>query len=586
MTDATLTRWAQLLLSTLARAGVRDVVISPGSRSTPFAWAALNTAGLVCHSVIDERSAGFFALGQARVSGRPSLLLCTSGSAAAQYFPAVAEASYAHLPLIVMTADRPFEAMDVGAAQTMDQTKLYGAFVRHAFELGHPEVSASALDGLERMVLQAVHTALEPLPGPVHLNARARKPLEPVAEEPDRAFRERLTRPVSRFWASRKVPHVGAIEQLAGRVREARRGLLLVGPSPVYDRERVSALLELAEITGFPLCAETTSQLRHTEASANVRRVGGFEVLLQNGSPELEPDFVLCFGAPPTTLAFSRLFAQRGVPYAVVTAQALPDPDNRASAVVWGEPSEVARQLARTLRDASSLCSEQSSFSARWQRADNAYFRCVNELLEAESSEVLSEAAAVRDVLSALPSGALLGLGNSLPVRDVDSFVAPSSRALRVWSQRGLNGIDGLVSGAAGASSAFGRSSLLLLGDVSFAHDLGGLACTRGLAQPLVICVIDNAGGRIFQELPIAKSFVSQPELEHFWLTPPRLDLEHAAATFGLQYSEAETSATLRAGLEKALQEPGATVVRARVIADSARCLRERLRARISSSIE
>ncbi|HSU38678.1 MAG TPA: thiamine pyrophosphate-binding protein, partial [Polyangiaceae bacterium] len=183
MSPTLLTEWSRLLLGTLARAGVEHVVLSPGSRSTPFAWAALNEPGLRCHSIWDERVAAFFALGQARVTGRPSLLLCTSGTAAANYYPALIEASLSHLPVLVLTADRPFELQHASAPQAIDQIKLFGDSARAFFELGAPDAAPSALQGLVRSVSHAVHRSRNENPGPVHLNARARKPLEPVTPE-------------------------------------------------------------------------------------------------------------------------------------------------------------------------------------------------------------------------------------------------------------------------------------------------------------------------------------------------------------------------------------------------------------------
>src|SRR4051812_16764248 len=219
MTSTLLTEWSRLLLGTFARAGVEHVVLSPGSRSTPFAWAALNEPKLRCHSVWDERVAAFFALGQARVSGRPSLLLCTSGTAAANYYPAVIEASLARLPLLVLTADRPFELQHAGAPQAIDQLKLFGDSARAFFELGTPDPSPSALEGLLRSVAHAVQAALHGNPGPVHLNARARKPLEPIRA--DDAASLRLRESVDALLA--RGPTVAARATLHGDVTRLSR---------------------------------------------------------------------------------------------------------------------------------------------------------------------------------------------------------------------------------------------------------------------------------------------------------------------------------------------------------------------------
>src|SRR4051812_41493967 len=265
MTPTLLTEWSRLLIGTLARAGVEHVVLSPGSRSTPFAWAALNEPGLRCHSVWDERVAAFFALGQARVTGRPSLLLCTSGTAAANYYPALIEASLSYLPLLVLTADRPFELQHSAAPQAIDQIKLFGDSARAFFELGTPDAAPSALSGVVRSVAHAVRAARGARPGPVHLNARARKPLEPTTAH-DPASLE-LAAQVDALLNKGPTLAAGAtlhgdVSRLARACRETARGIILVGPHAAYRPEAAPALLGLARITGYPLLCEATSQLR------------------------------------------------------------------------------------------------------------------------------------------------------------------------------------------------------------------------------------------------------------------------------------------------------------------------------------
>ncbi|HRI55183.1 MAG TPA: 2-succinyl-5-enolpyruvyl-6-hydroxy-3-cyclohexene-1-carboxylic-acid synthase, partial [Pseudomonadota bacterium] len=232
-----LAEWARLLLGSLAAAGVREVVVSPGARSTPFVCAAHAEPQLRCWDVIDERAAAFFALGQARVTGRPSLLICTSGTAGAHYLPAVIEAGAAHLPLLVLTADRPFELQDCGAPQTIDQIKLLGGHARRFFELGMPDPSDLSLRALRRLAAQAVLTTTWPTPGAVHLNARARKPLEPqsVHTSDEVALRARvdelLQAPLLRAYPPRAVPAPAGVAAAAQLCRSARRGLIICGPA-------------------------------------------------------------------------------------------------------------------------------------------------------------------------------------------------------------------------------------------------------------------------------------------------------------------------------------------------------------------
>ncbi|MFO7181746.1 MAG: 2-succinyl-5-enolpyruvyl-6-hydroxy-3-cyclohexene-1-carboxylic-acid synthase, partial [Pseudomonadota bacterium] len=315
MTENLLGEWARLLLGSLAKAGVEDVVVSPGSRSTPFVWAALSTPGLRCHSIVDERSAGFFALGQARVSGRPSVVLSTSGSAAANYFPAVVEAAYGFTPLVVLTADRPLELQEAGGLQCMDQVKLYGGMVRRFFDLGHPEGTPAALDGLERRVAQAVSEAIAPTPGPVHLNVRARKPLEPAppttveGEALARAVDERLAREPVRIFERPGAPSAEAVAEVARSCARTGRGLVVCGPIAAARASDVVAVFDLARALGFPLYVEATSQARFAlpRERDGLTVIGNGDTLF--ASPLLErapPELVLLLGHPPTSSACAR----------------------------------------------------------------------------------------------------------------------------------------------------------------------------------------------------------------------------------------------------------------------------------------
>lgn len=595
MSSGPLTPWARLLMGTLARSGIRDVIVSPGSRSTPFAYAALTTEGLCCHSIWDERSAGFFGLGQARVTARPSLLICTSGSAAAQYFPAVVEASASFTPLLVLTADRPLELSGCGAPQAMDQVKLYGDFVRGFFELGHPDRAPSALDGLERMAVQAVRASLDPCPGPVHLNARARKPLEPVLtpdaeDEADwLAVDRRLSRPVPRAFAADRRPSEQALVELTRACQETARGLIVCGPVAAWRAGDARALGELARATGYPLCVEATSQARFSDAPLGPR-IGALDAVFRSRrASRFAPELVLQFGAPPTSSAFAAFLESTEVQRAIVNPQGHLDPQSRANWLVSSDAFSTARALVSRLADSPLspvLRAARAPFAERWQEADERYFSLVDALLERHPEEALDEPTVVRSSVAALPDGAWLGLGNSLPVREIDAWVAPGSQDLRVWSQRGLNGIDGLVSGALGASVTLGLPTLLLIGDVSFLHDVGGLAAASTVRAPLVIVVIDNRGGRIFAELPVAPLLDARLDLAKFWLTPPEVELSHAAHLYRLPYACPTSRSSFESALVQALARPGVSLVHAIVPPSSARRLSETVISQFNATLE
>jgi len=584
MTRNALTQWARLLFGSLQQAGLREVIVSPGSRSTPFAWAALHTPGLSCRSVIDERSAAFFALGQARVTGRPSLVLCTSGSAAAQYFPAVVEASQAFLPLLLLTADRPFELQHAHAAQSMDQTRLYGGFARNYFELGHPETVDAALDGLRRMALHAYAQSLGPTPGPVQMNARARKPLEPV---PASSVEElALEDAVSSRLAAKRVEQIAATaavgalpDALVRLVQRARTGLIVCGPAPAFnqDRRERRAVFELAEITGFSLFAEATSQLRFVGSDVPLApRLAALSACLDAGT-EHKPELVLHLGAPATSSRLEALAADPSVQHVVVSAHGFQEPSNRAAFFVQAEPAAFARSLSAALGRA--ITHEARALAAAaWQRRDQQYGAFLRAAETESAVGALSEAALVRVALRSLPESALLCLGNSLPVRHVDTFGELLERELQVVSQRGVNGIDGLLSSAIGSAVSANKPGLLLLGDVSFVHDLSGLHLARELKTPFVVLVVDNAGGRIFDDLPLRSALESEPSLDQFWRTPPQLDFAQLTQAFGVRYRHVTSSAELVAALSVGFATPGLSLVHARVEPGSGRALSERWR--------
>jgi len=571
--------WARLLFRSLLEAGVADVWVSPGSRSTPFTWAAQHTPGLTLRPVIDERSAAFLALGHARVSGRPSALLCTSGTAAANYFPAIIEASLSHLPLVVLTADRPLDVQQAAAAQTIDQVKLYGDHVRSFFDLGLPDAAPTALTGLRRSVAQAVAQAQGPLPGPVHLNLRARKPLEPATARNDaeRALDARVTallaRPLARH-APRALLANEAVTATARALLHSASTAIVVGPLPVYGNNLAVLIGELSRLTGAAIFAEASSQVRFG-APQNELSYPLFDWLLSAPSvaARLRPELLLCLGQTPTSSAFERWAAH--VPRRIVLAQyGYPDALGTAELVASGDLEQGLQALLAELKGAKASA-KSSPFTDELRQQHRRCQALVDAALK-EPTEQLSEGAAVQSVVAGLPDGALLALGNSLPIRDVDAYVTQAA-CVGVTAQRGANGIDGLVSGAIGSAIASGAPTLLLLGDVSLLHDLGGLASLALVKTPFVVAVVDNAGGRIFDQLPVKDLYGAEPEAARLWLTPPERELSHAAALFGLRYEAPTTPEGIVSATAHALRQSQPTLLHLRVGPHSAAQLRRRV---------
>ena len=581
-------QWARLLFSSLLEAGVADVWVSPGSRSTPFTWAAQHTPGITVRPVIDERSAAFLALGHARLSGRPSALLCTSGTAAANYFPAIVEASLSHLPLVVLTADRPLDVQQAAAAQTIDQVKLYGDHVRAFFDLGLPDAAPSALTGLRRAVTQAVAQARGPLPGPVHLNLRARKPLEPAPARNDaeRALEARITallaRPLARH-APRAVLANDTVLAAARTLKEAASSAIVVGPLPAHAKNLTELIGELSRLTGAAIFAEASSQIRFGPA-AHEHAFPLVDWLLSAPSvaAELRPELLLCIGQTPTSSAFERWAAH--VPRRIVLAEhGYPDALGTAELVGSGDLEQGLSALVAELKRHGNAPTP-AAFVATVRQQHERCAALVASTLQ-DPSEQLSEGAAVKSVIEALPEGSVLALGNSLPIRDVDAYVTRAAR-VRVTAQRGANGIDGLVAGAIGSAIASGAPTLLLLGDVSLLHDLGSLASLSLVKTPFVVAVVDNAGGRIFDQLPVEKLYGAEPEAAKLWLTPPGRELCHVAALFGLHYEAPTTIPAIANATARALSQSAATLLHLRVGPNSASALRQRVLAALAAPSE
>ena len=597
---------ARLLLGTLRQAGVRRAVTSPGSRSTPLVLAALDAAaaGLQVRSIIDERAAGFFALGQARVTGEPTVLICTSGTAPAHYLPAMMEAREAGVPLIALTADRPMELMDCAAPQTTDQTKLFGSVVNHFAEvdLAGP-VDPLSLRALRRVAVQAAFRSRWPRPGVVHLNVRARKPLEPEAGAGEGALAAAvdalLAEPVE-VAVPAVQPDPAALDRAAALCRQAKRGLIVAGPLPLPGRAAregavdVFGLRELARWTGFPLVAEATSQGRFVGRKA----ADGEDLLADclgaawaaNGGNDLAmPDLVLQIGAAPVSAGVQRLLEVSGAPQIVFSDGPWTDPAGLGAVFLPGAVAATVGDLCSRLEAAPGELVDDG-----WRRDVLALAGGFRDAASAVGTGPddgcppdFHDGGAARAAVEATPIGGLLMLGNSLPVRLVEDWVGRVERRIWVASQRGLSGIDGLVAGFLGSLATDGfPAGVLLLGDVSLLHDLDGLAIAPDVADgpPAVIVAIDNRGGRIFERLPIAEAEMFRgPEGRH-WLTPHEVDLCALARGFGVPCARVEDVTTLKQAIETGLGRRGVSLIVAGVASGALAAAEQALRRSVGTA--
>jgi 2-succinyl-5-enolpyruvyl-6-hydroxy-3-cyclohexene-1-carboxylate synthase len=536
----------------LVRCGVSEACTSPGSRSAPLVLALTRADGMRAYSHVDERCAGFFALGLAKASARPVVIACTSGTAAANLAPAVIEASEARVPLIVLSADRPPELREVGAGQTIDQIKLYGSAVRWFFEVGNHDVDDARVRWVRQLACRTVLEASGAEPGPVHLNWPLREPLVPTGDVAVLGGR-----PGRRPWVVREPAEAGPGD-LAGIVGGSARGVIVAGRS---DRP-LSALPELARDCGYPLLADPLSGARCGPAA-----VAHYDLLLRDRSftDAHPPEVVIRVGELPTSKPLrgwlARLAQARQI--AIDPSGARTDPDARLELSLHADPAKLTTPAPA-----------DPAWLAGWLGGDAHASALIGETL----GEELSELAVARLLGSELAADDALFVASSMPVRLIETVWPARAAPPLALCNRGANGIDGTLSSAFGVAAAGTRSVYALIGDVAFAHDVGGLLAARRLRLALTIVLLDNGGGAIFDLLPIAKA---GEVFEEHVATPTGIEFEAIARAYGLEYRAPQSLAELA----DALPATGASrLIHVRCSRPATRELHERLWARFAGA--
>jgi len=534
----------------LASLGIDRVVVSPGSRSTPLTLGA-HAAGLGLSIQIDERSGAFYALGLASALRRPVALVCTSGTAAANYLPAVVEASHSRIPLLVFTADRPPELRGWGASQTIDQVGMYGANVRWFFDA--PVASAAPPEMAGSLAARTVLEATGPRPGPVHVNFPLREPLIDPTGIPEIVAPQRGGIGVV---ASVVAARDDEVQALAAMVRAHQRGVIIAGPAH-HDAAAVAAIARFADTARWPILAETTSQLRTGPHVAEGLVVAGADLLLRSDAvaSAMAPDVAVMVGASPTSKPTRRWLEQSQPREVVVTGSArdLPDPAYLAT-MITDVPGAV---LARSVADAVGDVDRDPEWVSQWRMLDDAATSTMAALL---AGTPLTEPSAMRSVADAVPAESAIYLSNSMPVRDADTVWPATTEARRFFSHRGAAGIDGLTAAAAGAAAGLDRPTVLLTGDLAFLHDIGGLMAAAREAVPLVVVVLDNGGGGIFRVLPVAEA-IPAGVFDRLFTTPHGMDLPALATAVGIACVPVETAAELETAVAEACCQRTPTVI-------------------------
>jgi 2-succinyl-5-enolpyruvyl-6-hydroxy-3-cyclohexene-1-carboxylate synthase len=572
-------RYVGAFVDELVAAGVENVCLCPGSRSTPLAVMFARHPDVKVWTHLDERSCAYFALGMAKASGKPVAVLCSSGTAAVNFAPAVVEAYYGHVPLVVLTADRPPELRDLGSNQTIDQVKLFGPHVKWFAEMLLPEASEQAIRYVRMAAARAVSTATADAPGPVHVNFPFREPLMPAAVDWPEIGRSRLSPAI----ASKARPALEHVQAVAQELRAAKRGLIVCGPQA--DASFPRAVGAIASACHLPVAADPLSGLR--DAGNHSNTLGSYDNFLRSPrmAASLRPDFVLRFGAPPTSKALATYLQRHS---ACSQVQVCPpgvwhDPDLTASQVLEADAAEFCVQLLEALGESSaSAPPTDTSWLQTWQDLDEVACKSVGWSLQSE--DCVSEPSAFLDLSDVLPEGSTLIAGNSMPVRDLDSFFHAGRPAARLIGNRGASGIDGVISTALGASAVSEGPLVLVLGDLSFYHDMNGLLAARRFGLSATIVLINNDGGGIFSFLP-----QHEQEREHFetlFGTPHSLDFEPVAELYGVDFQRVTTREEYRAALRASFQSPGVQVIEIKTDREENLKLHQRIWDEVAKAVE
>lgn len=543
---------AAAMVDALTAGGVHDACVSPGSRSTPLALAFARDERIKVHVHVDERTAGFFAIGLSAATFAPVALVCTSGTAAAEYHPAVVEASRGRVPLITLTADRPPRLRNTGANQTIDQVELYGTAVRRYLEPPLPATAADA-DAWFDTGVRALEAAHGPRPGPVHVNCPFDEPLVPNGPS---------------GWVRRAAPvaptddgdqdEIDATLEAFLSMYAGRRGVMTIGS---LRPPQTLSLLSFGERLGWPVLAEPLSGLRLDASSAGRALAAGQQLIGDDAwLARHRPEVVLQVGATPTTRATQRLVAETDALVVLDRDHPDPDPDGIADQRIAVDPEAFA---ARAWDQRETTIARPKGWLDTWRRADLRVHAAIDRLLDGWEDPF--EGRIARDVGRFVPRGGVLWTGSSMPVRDVDAYLAPRrppriwnpSDLLRVMGNRGASGIDGSVATILGVATANVGPTYALVGDVTFLVDAGTLLWAGPSGPDVVIVVVANGGGQIFSTLDHARL----PELEELFVTPHPADIAAVCAAAHVGHRHVDRSSTFVAAVEDAARTGGVQVV-------------------------
>ncbi|MEC4816091.1 MAG: 2-succinyl-5-enolpyruvyl-6-hydroxy-3-cyclohexene-1-carboxylic-acid synthase [Scytonema sp. PMC 1069.18] len=550
------TLWATLIIEELIRNDVNYFVISVGSRSTPLTVAVARHSRAKNLVVFDERSAAFLAVGYARATGNPAVLISTSGTASANYFPAVIEASTDTIPLIVLSADRPPELHQTGANQTIQQFNLYGNYTKWQFNLPCPEQNI-----LPAMVLttinQAIYQARKSPAGTVHINCMFREPLTPNNVDIDEIYLASLNqwqqqhKPYTQYTYSISIPNPTSINQLANIINRTSRGIIVVGR--LNNQADIQAVVQLAEKLNWPVFTDIQSRIRLSNSLSNL--INYYDrLLLIDVLNEGQPlDTILQFGNSVTSKTFLQLLNQHQFSHHIVVIEndLRSDPEHTVSLRIDANIAEVCNLLLPYIHITNSL-----DWVRQLKQKSQLVHQSIDEFLF--SRQEISEPAVARIISRYIPQNHGLFLASSMPIRDMDMYAAPESSIIPVAANRGTSGIEGTIASAIGFAAGLNSPVTLLIGDLSFLYDLNSLALLKSISQPIIIVVVNNNGGGIFSFLPIANF---QDVFEQYFGVPHGIKFQCAAHMFGIDYYAPDTNDAFILAYQEAVNNQHSAVI-------------------------
>jgi 2-succinyl-5-enolpyruvyl-6-hydroxy-3-cyclohexene-1-carboxylate synthase len=578
--------WSAVFLNQLAALGVRHACISPGSRSTPLAYTLSRNKKIKCYVHIDERSSAFFALGLAKATGSPVVIVTTSGTAVAELYPAIIEAYQQRTPLIICTADRPAELIGTGSNQTINQHNIFRNQIRLFRDLGLPSISDTGFYYLQKIAVKAFRISQTENRGPVHLNFPFDKPLEPFSYTDKVSKRITQLKP-QRFsrhkagYSSSKFIHEKTFKRIVNETLASEKGIIITGPME-YDKESIRAIKDLAVLLIYPVFADSISHLRFSVNKNEQTIISNFNSLLasEKFSESHQPDVILQFGRTPTSSSLESFLEKTNANRYLVNAYGDKfDPTRNSTAALAVDPVSFCKALISNIND------EKFKRNKSVWLKDFIHAEEVSEKIKlkiTQRSKFPNEPSIITEILKIVPTKSNIFIGNSLPVRDLDYFVSKTDKKLFLHFNRGASGIDGITSTALGIASRK-KPTVLITGDLSFLHDLNALATAVKYSIPLSIIVINNNGGGIFESLPIANRI---KHFSEFFITPHNLEFAEIVKSFGINYHLITTLRELQRHLKSSLNKNFPSVLEIQTDAAKSVQLRNKFFSEVKKSID